>query len=155
MRRILLNLGPAREGERLTLNGIPWRIDKLGMFCWLSNPALDEVQRLPIELLLKQVSRPYNLDEPWFPCRKGDYLRLADGSVAQVTHLSSEQVVLANLDTDMTIYKNFKRSFTSGITNRASLHEYVPYLMQLAGEIAYTDASSSFAHAAVQHQFDV
>ena len=34
---------------------------------------------------------------------------------------------------------------------RNSLHEYVPYLMQLAGEIAYTDASSSFAHAAVLH----
>ena len=34
---------------------------------------------------------------------------------------------------------------------RNSLHEYVPYLMQLAGEIAYTDASSSFAYAAVLH----
>lgn len=113
----LLNLGPAREGERLTLNGIPWRIDKLGMFCWLSNPALDEVQRLPIELLLKQVSRPYNLDEPWFPCRKGDYLRLADGSVAQVTHLSSEQVVLANLGTGMTSSCSTAAFLGMGISN--------------------------------------
>ena len=113
----LLNLGPAREGERLTLNGIPWRIDKLGMFCWLSNPALDEVQRLPIELLLKQVSRPYNLDEPWFPCRKGDYLRLADGSVAQVTHLSSEQVVLANLGTGMTNSCSTAAFLGMGISN--------------------------------------
>src|SRR5574344_309490 len=34
---------------------------------------------------------------------------------------------------------------------RDQLHEYVPYLMQTAGEIAYTDASASLAQAAVTH----
>src|SRR5574344_485755 len=34
---------------------------------------------------------------------------------------------------------------------RNQLHEYVPYLMQTAGEIAYTDASASLAQAAVTH----
>ncbi|MBP3709413.1 MAG: DNA mismatch repair protein MutS [Treponema sp.] len=36
---------------------------------------------------------------------------------------------------------------------RNELHAYVPYLMQVAGELAYTDAAASFAHAAVLHNW--
>lgn len=36
---------------------------------------------------------------------------------------------------------------------RTKLHDYVPYLLQTAGEIAYTDASSSFAQAAIIHNW--
>lgn len=36
---------------------------------------------------------------------------------------------------------------------RTKLHDYVPYLMQTASEIAYTDASASFAQAAIIHNW--
>ncbi|HAH61825.1 MAG TPA: DNA mismatch repair protein MutS, partial [Treponema sp.] len=36
---------------------------------------------------------------------------------------------------------------------RNQMHEYVPYLMQAAGELAYTDASASLAEAAVLHNW--
>jgi DNA mismatch repair protein MutS len=36
---------------------------------------------------------------------------------------------------------------------RSRMHEYVPYLMQTAGELAYTDASASLAEAAVLHNW--
>ena len=36
---------------------------------------------------------------------------------------------------------------------RTKLHDYVPYLMQTASEIAYTDASLSFANAAIIHNW--
>jgi DNA mismatch repair protein MutS len=36
---------------------------------------------------------------------------------------------------------------------RSQMHEYVPYLMQAAGEIAYTDSSASLAEAAVMHNW--
>ncbi|MFA6855903.1 MAG: DNA mismatch repair protein MutS [Treponema sp.] len=36
---------------------------------------------------------------------------------------------------------------------RNQMHEYVPYLMQTAGELAYTDATASFAEAAVLHNW--
>lgn len=95
----LLNMGTVREGERLLIDGVPWRVDSLGMFCRLSNPVLDQVLRLPVDKMIGLVSRPYNLDEPWFPCKKGDFLRLADGSVVQVKDLSSEQVRLSKVAT--------------------------------------------------------
>lgn len=36
---------------------------------------------------------------------------------------------------------------------RNQMHEYVPYLMQAAGELAYTDSSASLAEAAVLHNW--
>lgn len=89
---LMLNMGPVREGERLVIDGVPWRVDSLGMFCRLSNRDLDQVLRLPIEGMLDRVSRPYDLAEPWFPCKKGDYIKLGGDVVGQVVSLSHEQV---------------------------------------------------------------
>lgn len=89
---LILNMGPVREGERLVLDGVPWRVDSLGVFCRISNPALDQVRRIPIEQMLKLISRPYDLEEPWFPCKKGDYIKLGENNVVQVSSLSHEQV---------------------------------------------------------------
>ncbi|MCK9168844.1 MAG: DNA mismatch repair protein MutS [Treponema sp.] len=36
---------------------------------------------------------------------------------------------------------------------RSQLHEFVPYLMQAAGELAYTDAAASLAEAAILHNW--
>ena len=36
---------------------------------------------------------------------------------------------------------------------RSSLHQYIPYLLQIAEEIADTDVSASFAHAAIEHNW--
>lgn len=89
---LMLNMGPVREGERLVLDGVPWRVDSLGVFCRISNPTLGQVQRMPIERMLGLVSRPYDLEEPWFPCKKGDYIKLDENTVVQVSSLSHEQV---------------------------------------------------------------
>ena len=97
----LLNMGATREGERLNIDGVPWRVDSLGVFCSLSNPALRQTLRLPLDRLLPLESRPYDMDELWFPCQKGDCLLMGDGSVAQVTGLSSEQVSLVRVGTNM------------------------------------------------------
>ena len=102
---LMLNMGAVREGERLVIDGVPWRIDSLGVFCRLSNPDLEQVLRLPIENMLPRISRPYNLDEPWFPCKKGDFIRVGDNTVLQVTSLSHEQVAVVRVGTAMaTIY---------------------------------------------------
>ena len=89
---LMLNMGAVREGERLLLDGVPWRVDSLGMYCRLSNPTLGQIRRMPIENILEEVSRPYDLDEPWFPCKKGDYIKLDGNNVVQVISLSHEQV---------------------------------------------------------------
>lgn len=89
---LMLNMGAVREGERLVVDGVPWRVDSLGMFCRLSNQDLNQVLRIPIEGMLERVSRPYDLAEPWFPCKKGDYIKLGGDVVGQVVSLSHEQV---------------------------------------------------------------
>jgi hypothetical protein len=90
--RLMLNLGAVRENERLTLHGVPWRVASINVFCTLVNPSLGVELRLPIEQMIGLVSRPYNQDEPWFPCRKGDWVAIGSASRARVVSLSHEQV---------------------------------------------------------------
>jgi small-conductance mechanosensitive channel len=81
--RLLLNVGAAREGERVVYRGLPMRITSLNLYSELRNPELEGVIRLPLTALAQLVSRP-RAGEAWFPCRVGDYLLLADGSFAHV-----------------------------------------------------------------------
>lgn len=90
--RLMLNLGAVREGERLIHHGVPWRVESINVFCKLVNPSLGETIRLPIEDLIGMVSRPYASEEPWFPCKKGDWVVVNSGSRARVVSLSHEHV---------------------------------------------------------------
>ena len=91
--RLLLNVGAAREGERVIYRGLPFRITSLNLYSELRNPELEGVIRLPLSALAQLISRPRGNDA-WFPCRVGDYLLLADGSFAQVLQQSIEWVRL-------------------------------------------------------------
>ncbi len=91
--RLLLNVGPAREGERVIYNGLPMRITSLNFFSELRNPELEGVIRLPLSALAQLISRP-RIDEIWFPSREGDYLLLPDGSFGQVLKQTVEMVQL-------------------------------------------------------------
>ena len=91
--RLLLNMGSAREGERVVYNGLPFRIARLNLYSELHNPELEGSIRLPLSTLAEMISRP-GIDEPWFPTRNGDYLLLADGSYAQVLQQTVETVQL-------------------------------------------------------------
>lgn len=88
----MLNIGAVRENERLVLHGVPWRVASINVFCRLVNPSLGVELRLPIEDLVSLVSRPYNHEEPWFPCKKGDWVVVGSATRARVVSLSHEQV---------------------------------------------------------------
>ncbi|MBF0468641.1 MAG: hypothetical protein HQK61_07120 [Desulfamplus sp.] len=90
--RLMLNVGSAREGERIVYNGVPWIVKSINVFCRLENPWLDMSIRLPIEDLMGQMSRPVKKGEPWFPCKKNDWVILSDGIIGKVTSLSHEMV---------------------------------------------------------------
>lgn len=90
--RILLNVGSVREGERLVLHGVPWKVVAINIFTTLENPALGIKLRIPIEDLITMSSRPFHKDEPWFPCKKGDWVVVGSASRAKVISLSHEQV---------------------------------------------------------------
>lgn len=89
---IYLNVGPVREGERLELNGLPWRVKHINMYSILENPVAELTQRIDINDLVDLRSRPVENDEPWFPCKKGDWVILKDGVRGKIIGLSMELV---------------------------------------------------------------
>lgn len=90
--RLMLNAGSVREGERLQLYDVPWKVETVHIFCRLVNPTLGVRLRLPIEDIVGLVSRPYSLEEPWFPCKKGDWVVVGDRPRTKVVSLSHELV---------------------------------------------------------------
>jgi hypothetical protein len=93
--RLVLNVGGVREGERLIVDGLPFRVESLRFYTHLVNPDLDGgALRVPVQYLVGKRSRPSGSDEPWFPSRTGDTVRLANGLVATVRSQSPETVVL-------------------------------------------------------------
>lgn len=91
---LILNVGPVREGERIMLNGLPWRVKYLNFYSELENPISDMRVRVPIETLVGKISRPITKGEPWFPCKKSDWVILSDGVRGKVVGLSQEMVEL-------------------------------------------------------------
>jgi small-conductance mechanosensitive channel len=93
--RLILNLGPVREGERIVIGGLPWRVGKLGFYSELTNPELEGgTLRLPADDLTDLRSRPWHPREPWFPTRADDWVILADGTFGKVLQQTPEQIVL-------------------------------------------------------------
>ncbi len=92
--RLMLNIGSVREKERIEFLGVPWRVDSINVFCNLTNPALNTTLRLPVEQLVGHASRQYQPDEPWFPCKKGDWVVVHDEPRARVVSQSHEMVEL-------------------------------------------------------------
>lgn len=95
--QFLLNLGSVREGERVYINGVPWRVGAIHMFTQLTNVAIGGPGlRLPLADLSKMISRPSTLDEPWFPCAKRAYVLLNGTLFAQVTDITPDRVELTH-----------------------------------------------------------
>lgn len=92
--KVLLNVGAVREHERVTYNGLPWMVRSLGVYTYLYNPALEGMLRLPLPEVLPLVSRPCREDEPWFPSRTGDWVKISDGIIGQVLCQTPETVQL-------------------------------------------------------------
>lgn len=92
--QIFLNIGAVREGERIFMEGLPWRVKEINLYSILDNPEAGISQRIPIDRLVDLKSRPVGKHEPWFPCRVGDWVILNDGVRGKVTGISHELVEL-------------------------------------------------------------
>lgn len=91
---LFLNVGPVREGERLELGGIPWEVKHINMYSLLQNPVAGLTQRVDISDLVDMRSRPSEQGEPWFPCKKGDWVILKDGIRGKIIGISIEFIQL-------------------------------------------------------------
>ncbi|MBF0263866.1 MAG: hypothetical protein HQL46_01240 [Gammaproteobacteria bacterium] len=91
---LFLNMGSVREGERIDLDGLPWLVEKINVYCCLINPTANLEIRIPIKDMVGKISRPYDKGELWFPCRNGDWVLLSDGIRGMVNSISQEMVQL-------------------------------------------------------------
>ncbi|TLD70812.1 hypothetical protein FEM03_10915 [Phragmitibacter flavus] len=93
--RMLLNLGAVREGERVFINGVPWKVGRINLFTQLTNPAIGGPGvRLPLEQLMEMTSRVSTKDETWFPCKKGEWILINGTDLAKVIALGPDYVEL-------------------------------------------------------------
>ena len=77
--KLLIGFGSVRQGERITVDGIPYEVISVGIYSYFENPLLQSATlRFPLKDLVNMRSHPCDRSEPWFPCKEGDYL-LMDG----------------------------------------------------------------------------
>lgn len=91
---LFLNIGSVREGERILLDGLPWQVSSINVYCTLDNPDAGLSQRIHIDDLVDQKSRQSAQHEPWFPCRRDEWVILSDGTRGKATGISLEMVEL-------------------------------------------------------------
>lgn len=95
--RIIMNLGAAREGERIIWKGVPFLVKEIGLYVTLTNDRLDGgIIRMPVGELIGMHSRPVVDLEEWFPTNKKDWVILDDGTYGRVESQTMEQVILYN-----------------------------------------------------------
>jgi len=112
--KLLLNMGPVRESERVIYNGLPWKVTSLNMYSTLTNPALIGGSiRLPVDDIVTLRSREYEEVEGWFPCMPGDYVFLDDGLFGSVLKQTPEIVQLTGLECDQSIKTYSTENFLS------------------------------------------
>ncbi len=93
--RLLFNAGAVREGERIVVDGLPYRVDALRLHCRLANPDLEGgVLRVPLRDLVGKNSRRSAPEEPWFPTPAGDWALFPDGRYGLVETATPERVVV-------------------------------------------------------------
>ncbi len=98
--RLFLNLGSARQGERVIYRGVPWIIERITLYtATLYNPALDNGRvRLMLPELETLTSRPFLNDEIWFPAQVGQSFLLPNGTFGEVKRQTPESVYLTSFN---------------------------------------------------------
>lgn len=101
--RIFLNMGQAREGERVIYNDLPWKISRINLYnVYLVNPLLENgTTRLTIDHLNTMISRPVKMDETWFPTVVNDVVLLPNGIAYKVLRQTPEYVYLTASGTEL------------------------------------------------------
>jgi len=129
--RLMLNIGAVREGERFVYQGVPWLVTKINLYSELENPALEVKLRLPIEEFFGKTSRPFHKHEPWFPCKRNDWVILSDGTRGVVTSQTHEMVELIQRGGAKKTYQ------TSDFLSLSPLNLSVNFRLKVSFGIAY------------------
>lgn len=104
--KLMLNIGPVREGEVLVVRGLPYEVMAINLYTQMVNPLLaGGTLRLPIKDLLDLRSRPPAEHEPWFPCQPEEWVKMSDGTHGKVRVQTPEMVKMELLGGAVASYR--------------------------------------------------
>ena len=131
--KLLLGFGPVRQGEKIMIDGLPYRVEMMGVYSYLKNPLLTGgTLRLPLKDLVGMRSRPYDENELWFPCKEGETV-LIDGSIMRkVLMITPQYVKLDWYGCDMDEYIP-----TASFMNRTLLSLARPFWVGITFRLSY------------------
>ncbi len=103
--KLLLGVGPVRKGERIIYNGLPWKVESIGVQSYFKNPLLtSNTVKLPLHDLIGMRSRRDDEREPWFPCQENDWVLLDDQTFGKVLLQTPEVVQIGRLGGSVKTY---------------------------------------------------
>jgi hypothetical protein len=103
---LMLNFGSVREGEVVIYKGLPYEVTSINIYSVIENKYLEGgFIRLHIKDLVELRSRPAFEKEPWFPSKRGDWVRLSDKTYGKVIAQTPESVQLELLGGAPVTYK--------------------------------------------------
>ncbi|OFZ49790.1 MAG: hypothetical protein A2381_18245 [Bdellovibrionales bacterium RIFOXYB1_FULL_37_110] len=115
--RLILNIGPVKEGELIIWEGVPYLVKSLGFSATLCNPLLSGgMLRIPVQEFFSKQSRKISGNEALFPTQKDDWIRFDDGSIGQVKEQTPEVVSVLKMGGGIKTY-NTKDFFGMGLEN--------------------------------------
>ncbi len=104
--RLILNLGTVREGEKVIFKGVPWKVETLNFLTSLTNSSLSGGSILVrAKDMMTYHSRPWDLEEKWFPTEKGDWILLPEERFGKILVQTPDQVVVESLGGGQFFYK--------------------------------------------------
>ena len=151
---LMLNLGPVHEGERVIYQNVPWKVEALNVFCKLHNPDLGMTLRVPIANLIGQVSRPFIPDEPWFPCRKDDWVLVGAKPAAKVVSCTHELVEVVELGGRRIVYRTADFLGASPINLSSGFNLSVPFGLSYDLQPIITTEVPAKLEAFLQHKLE-
>jgi len=118
--RLILNIGPVKEDELITWEGVPYLVKSLGFSATLENPLLTGgLLRIPVQEFFNKQSRKISSSEVLFPTKKEDWIKLEDGSIGQVKEQTPEVVSVLKMGGGVKTYRT-KDFFEMGLENITS-----------------------------------
>lgn len=137
--KLLLDLGPVREGEVVIYNHVPWLVESLNIYTDLYNEELEGGRlRLPIKDITKFRSRKRAETEQWFPSSLEDWVMLSDGYYGKVVQQSPTTVVIATQRGSLKSYsiQDYLKNKPQNLSrNFFARNQKVPIPIQYATEI--------------------
>ncbi len=157
--RLALNLGTVRENERLIWNGVPWLVKGIGINVHLVNNLLEGGNmKLPLYLMIDQVSRPNVKSEPWFPTHIKDWVLLSDGTYGKIERQTQDQIVVRLKGDAFKYYptKDFLNLIPTNLSNGFRYEIDFPLDLDVREKICddLPDAFTRGIKSHLQHHFD-